>query len=275
MSAPVEQGETFQYRWTVTDASGVAVDAGTVTAAIRLPDNTTASPSVTHAGTGLYDIDYTTSQVGRHALSGSATGGALGSTTAIFDDVFNVENPGRFIVGFDDARTALRGTATITTVADREQLRWLCLVASDVVEDYLDRVITRQTFVETYNGRGYAPIILRHAPVLSITTVTENGTTLSATDYIYDDSEHALYRGSSGYAAWSASSRQNVVVTYVCGVAAPSPSVRQFALEIISTLWQESQQAPHPILDQGVLLAPAQATLSSLLPTWAHLRNMG
>ena len=102
MSAPLEQGETYQYRQTVTDAAGTPTNAGTVTATITLPDGSTVVPTIVNSGAGLYDFDYLTVQAGRHTLLVSATGGTLGSATEKFDDVFNVEEPGRFLIGFDE-----------------------------------------------------------------------------------------------------------------------------------------------------------------------------
>jgi hypothetical protein len=252
MSAPLEQGETYQYRQTVADSAGVLANAGTVTATITLPDGTTSSPTVVNSGTGLYDFDYLTAQVGRHTLLGSATGGTLGSATEKFDDTFNVEEPGRFLIGFDDARTQLRATTTITTLADREQLRWLCLVASDAVERDLDRIIGRRSITESYDG-GKTGIKLRSGPVISVTTVAENGTTLAASDYVLDSNAGVLWRGSTTNVGQWAYGRQNITVTSVAGMVNPPAVVRMVALYLVQAMWQSSQQASHPLVNEGSL----------------------
>ena len=69
MSAPLEQGETYQYRQTVTDAAGTPANAGTVTATITLPDGSTVVPTIVNSGAGLYDFDYLTTQAGRYGES--------------------------------------------------------------------------------------------------------------------------------------------------------------------------------------------------------------
>ena len=251
MSAPLEQGETFQYRQTVVDAAGVPANAGTVTATITLPDGTTTSPSVVNSAAGLYDFDYLTVQVGRHTLIGSATGGTLGSAVEKFDDVFHVEQPGRFLVGFDDARTQLRAVTTITTLADREQLRWLCLAASDAVERDLGRVVARRTVVETYDG-GADALVLLSTPVISITSVTESGVAVTNPGgYVLNTRTGLLYRGSTTSGQYWAWGRQNIVVTSVAGMVNPPAVIRLVALYLIQALWQSSQQAPHPLLDEG------------------------
>jgi hypothetical protein len=250
VSAPLELGETYQYRHTVTDIAGIPANAGTVAVTITLPDGTTATPSVVPNGTGIYDFDYLTTQVGRHTLLGSATGGTLGSATEKFDDTFNVEQPGRFLVGFDDARTQLRAVSTITTLADREQLRWLCLAASDAVERDLGRVVARRTVVETYDG-GITALVLRSTPVISITTVVEDDITLTANDYVLRKRGWLLQRGTTKSQRYWADGWENITVTSVAGMINPPAVVRLVALYLVQALWQSSQQAPHPLLDEG------------------------
>jgi len=262
MSAPIEQGDTYTPRLTVTDSSGAPVNAGSVTVTITLPDGTTTSPAAVNAGTGLYDVDYATTQVGRHTLISVATGGGLGSATQKYDDVFHVEPPGRFLVGFDDAVTQLRGKLTITTLDDREQLRWLCVVASDAVERDLDLVVAQRVVVETHNGGRYS-LELRQHPVIAVQTVVEDGTTLSngGDDYIFDDELELLYRGGQrSLSCWSWG-RRNVVVTYLAGMLSTPAVLRQVALYLIQSLWQSSQQAPHTMLDESQL---EDATLAAV-----------
>jgi hypothetical protein len=270
VSAPLEQGETYQYRQTVTDAAGVLANAGTVTATVTLPDGTTTAPTVSNSGTGLYDFDYLTVQAGRHTILGSATGGALGTAVEKFDDTFTVEEPGRFLVGFDDARTQLRATTTITTLADREQLRWLCLAATDAVERDLDRILTRRTVIETYDG-GKTGLRLRTGPIISITSVVEGGVTLTGTDYVLDSNAGVLRRKPYG-AAW-VTDWQNIVVTFVAGMVNPPASARMIALYVIQSLWQSSQQAPHSLLDEASIEDTTLAAVSLLSGLPRPLRN--
>ena len=69
---------------TITDATGTPADATAVNLTITLPDGTTATPSVNHSGTGLYDVDYTPSQAGRHTLFWVATGTNASSYSELF-----------------------------------------------------------------------------------------------------------------------------------------------------------------------------------------------
>jgi hypothetical protein len=262
VSGPVDQGQTYRYRQTVSDSNGNPANAGTVVVTITLPDLSTTAPAVVNSSTGVYDIAYTTSQVGLHNLKGSATGGVLGSETDVWEDAFTVEEPKRIFIGLDEASNHLRAGGIITTDADREQLRWLCEVASEAVENELNRIIAKRTFVETYDG-GYDSIRLRSTPVVSITTVTESGTTIAGTGYLLDKSTGMLYRGTSTSLQSWAWGRQNIVVTYIAGYTNPPRTVRLFALNIVQELWQETQQAPHPFLDQEIEAATS-AAFSSL-----------
>lgn len=279
MSAPLEQGETYQYRQTVTDALGVAANAGTVTATITLPDGTIATPTVVNSATGLYDFDYLTSQAGRHTMLGSATGGVLGTAIEKFDDTFNVEQPGRFLVGFDDARTHLRATTTITTLEDREQLRWLCLTASDAVELDLGLVLARRSFTELFDGGGYA---LRFAKVpprpadggaITIASVTESGAVLSASDYFVRKRGWKLCRGSRlSPSVWSGGI-EDISVVYFAGCTIVPPVVRKVVLNTIQTAWQASQQADHPFLDEVARRASLATLSTNVLPSLSTIEQ--
>jgi hypothetical protein len=227
-------------------------NAGTVTVTITLPDGTTATPTVVNSSTGVYDIAYTTTQAGKHDVSGSATGGVLGTEVDVWEDAFVVEQPLRMFVGVDEASSHLRANGLITTDADREQLRWLCIGTCDAVERDLDQVIARRSVTKTYDG-GKTGIKLRGGPFISITTVIENGTTLSASDYVFDSDAQLLWRGSNVSAWWWSYGRQTVTVTGVAGMTNPPAVVRLVALYLIQAMWQSSQQSPHSLLDESGL----------------------
>lgn len=265
MSAPIELGETYQYQWTPKDTAGNTVAAGSVTATITLPDGTTkVSPTdFTVTGLGPATIDYLTTQAGRHVLLGTATGGALGTATEKFEDVFHVEPAGRYLVGIDEAVTHLRGTNLISTVADLEQLRWLILAASDAMERDLGRQIARRTVTRTYDG-GKCALLLLDTPVISITTVTENSVAVAAAGYTLDTTAGILYRGATTAPIDWIWGRQNITVTSVVGMAEVPAVLRKIAVNAIARMWQHSQQMPHPALDPDTAVALAVGTLTPL-----------
>jgi hypothetical protein len=289
MSAPLDQGETYQYRHTVLDASGAPANAGSlpagVTVTITLPDGTTANPTVVSTATGLYDFDYATTQVGRHYVVGTATGGTLGTAVEKFEDVFHVEPAGRLLVGFDDARTNLRGTLTITSLADREQLRWLILAASDAAERALGRIICRQSITDYFDGENQPDITLRRIPLyhpdgfVTITTVTESGVTLTGSDYVIRRAGGwQLRRGTTTQARPWQVGTDNIVVTYTAGSTQVPAVLRQAVLNIIERAWQTTQQMSHPALDDSVQIQVPSAigALSGPMRTaWDSLIAVG
>jgi hypothetical protein len=277
VSGPTDLGQTYRYRQTITDAAGTPADAGTVVVTITKPDGSTATPTVGHAGVGLYDIAYLTTMAGTHNLSGSATGGVLGTEVDVWEDVFTVETPLRMFISVDEASAHLRAAGVITSSADREQLRWLCMVASDAVERDLSRTISRRTVTETYDG-GRWSLLLRSTPIISITTVTENGVSLAVGDWTVNSSTGQLYRGGTLSTQWWAWGRQNIAVTYVAGYTDPPRIVRKVALNGVQRSWQESQVASHPLLDEAVEagIAVAVGTLTPLeLAAYNSLRAVG
>jgi hypothetical protein len=256
VSVALNLGGVIRLTYAVKNDVGVLTNPATATLVITQPDGTIAAgttvtlpPAVT--GQLLYDFAY--AQFGKHDVRWSTT-----VPTTAEDDVFVVERPGSLFVSVDEAVAHLRASGVLTSDADREQLQWLCMVACDAVERDLGRTIARRTVTETYDG-GRWKINLRSTPVISITTVTESGTALSAGDYVVNTSTGQLARGSTLSPSWFASGWQNIVVTYVAGYADPPKIVRKVALNGVQRMWQESQVASHPLLDEAGELAVAVA----------------
>lgn len=257
MSGPVDQGETYRYRQTVKDSSGVAANAGTVTFTVTLPDGTLATPAVANSGTGLYDIAYTTTQAGLHQLRGSATGGVLGSEYTFWNDAFTAEEPARLLIGVDDTLAHLRAQGVITGDADREQLRWLCSIATDAVELDLGLAIVKRTVTETFDGGdtelslGVKPPRWIDGGSITISSVTESG--VAITGYALRKRGWRLARSSWPGTQWAAG-YENIAVTYRpgCEVGAALGVAQYVARNTAALIWQSSQQAEHPFLDQFV-----------------------
>jgi hypothetical protein len=239
-------GGIIRLTYAVRDANAALTNPGTATLTITQPDGTAAAGitiTLPPAVTGQLLYDFTPSQAGLHSAHWATTG-----PTTAEDDVFVAERPASMIVSVDEAVSHLRAAGVITSDADREQLQWLCLVASDAVERDLGRIIARRTVTEVYDG-GRWSIMLRSTPVLSITSVTESGTLLGVGDYTINPSTGLLYRGSTLSTQWWAWGRQNVTVVYVAGFADVPRIVRKVALNGVQRMWEQSQQASHPALD--------------------------
>lgn len=254
--SPIDQGQTYRYRQTVKDSSAVLADAGTVTFTITLPDGTSATPTVVHSATGVYDIAYTTLQAGLHQVRGSATGGTLGTEFDFWTDAFTAEEPARLLIGVDETLAHLRAQGVITADVDREQLRWLCSVATDAVEGDLNLAIVKRAVTETFDGGcselnlGTKPPRASDGGSVTVSAVTEDG--VAVTDYVVRKLRWRLMRGTTSARSSWAPGWENISVTYIAGCTIPPESTRHVALNTAQLMWQASQQAEHPFLDQFV-----------------------
>jgi hypothetical protein len=248
-------GGIIRLTYTVKNDAGQATNPSTVTLTIIQPDGTTATPAVTlpPVATGLLIVDFIPTQAGLHSAHW-----ATANPTTAEDDMFVAEAPARLLVSVDDAVDHLKARDVITSDADREQLQWLCLVVSEAVEGDLSRTIVRRTITETHSGGG-SLLRLRQTPVLSVTSVTVSGVLLANTGYVLDTDLGILYAGSTSTASTFAAGLRNVVVVYVVGIANPPKSARLVALTALQSLWQQSQQAPHRLLDEQAEFAVTSA----------------
>jgi len=232
------------------DTEGDLANATTVVVTITLPDGSTSGPhTVSPTSTGIYQYDYTPSQVGRHGVRWVATGTNAGAFTDVFDVLDNALLP---IVSLADAKRHLNITAT----TDDEELRRTLAVATDAAERYANRALRRKTVSETHDG-GSPVLILRQPPVASVSSVTVGG--VATTAYVLDAAAGLLYAGTDGGSTWTAG-WQNIVVTYVTSATVPEVA-EQAVLELTRHLWEQQQQGYRPGLGvvDGDVYAPGAA----------------
>lgn len=213
----------------VRNAAGDLADAATVALAITLPDGTTASPAVTNppASTGRYGYDYPSVQPGRHLARWTTT-----DPVTAYTDTFYVHGAASTaLVSLADTKAHLNIDPAVT---DHDaELRDAILTASDVAEGICGS-IARRTVTETHSGRGQPGLVLRRGPVISITSVTEDGTAVDSSGYSLSDAG-VLYRV-AGYQdrPWRAG-RNNIAVTYAAGTAGQlvAPAVLDSVKELV------------------------------------------
>ena len=243
LTGSYDLGDKVYLTWNTVDSSGAAVNPGTVTLNITQPDATTSSVTTATSTTGTYTASFTPTQVGRHILAWAATG----SYPQAFSDVFEVRDINDIgIVGYDEALEFLN----IPTVnANENEIRRFIDASTDLAENYVGQVLGRRTFTnELYDG-GTEFIRIRNPKAISITSVTENGLAVSASNYVLDYTGQRLYRIGSGtlyatnsYGYWT-QGMNNVSITYVAGYVNPPMSAKQGVLEIIRHLWQTQRGA--------------------------------
>lgn len=269
MPTLVDLGETwYSPAYEVRRASdGALTSNATLTATVSV-DGTTSSVPVPNTGTGTWAVDYTTSVLGQHDLEVTATGGDLGAGVLKWTDTFVVVPRGGLLVSADDALTHLRARSLVTAADDVDQLRWLCLVATDAIARDLDRAVVRETVTEKHTG-GACTIRLRRTPVAQVTAVAENGTALTGgedVDWHVDDqpSTGLLHRGSPlAPRRWACG---RVTVTYVAHLTPPPPILRSVALGVVEQMFQAGTTVPRSSFDQTLTDAALYTTTGQLPP---------
>jgi len=228
-------GSQVRLSFTVTDAAGAATNATTQVFTVTLPDGSAGiPPSVQTDGTGSYYGDYTVTVAGRHEWYATTTGPATRTAVNVFNAAAITAGAGP-IVGLTEAKNHL----TISGTGSDAELMDFLQRASAGVEQYTGCSWRRATVVETYDG-GKTAIVLRQAPILSITTVTESGATLPASNYFTDANAGLLVRGSQTAPMTWLNGLQNVTVTYVVGPpgGVVPDDVIQGTLELLGHLWE-------------------------------------
>ena len=231
-------GDVIPLSVAVTDSSGNAANATAVTLTITLPDGTTATPSTTNPTTGTYRCDYSATMAGRYEARWVFTGSNAGAVTDTF--TVNAASP-TGIVSLADAKDHLN----ITSTTGDEELRRFIGVASAACENYTGRTWRRTTYTETLDG-GSAAVVLAHPPVLSVTTVTENGATVAASGYSVSTTGVVARVSGYGLTSWYPGYR-NVSVTYVAGAAVVPDSITHGVLEMVRHLWSSQRGASLPL----------------------------
>lgn len=225
-------GDVVPLRFTVRDADGNLANAGSAQLTITLPDASTTTPVLSNSGTGLYDLDYLTTAVGRHQVRFVTTGTAAGAWTDVFDVRAAAAVP---IVSLADVKRAL----DITSTTNDEELRDCLDRASSILEREYGRPLRKQTLVETHSpGVGRSSILLR-PPVVSITSLLVDGVALAASDYDIDGDTGVLT-----IAGRFDGTRGGVVVTYVAGYADPPGALKEAVIEQVRHMWDTQRTTP-------------------------------
>ncbi len=208
----------------------------TVTVTIGLPDMTTAGPFSATSGT----YAYTTTQAGRHTVLWVSTG-----PSDAYSDAFDVapSDPG-FIISLADAKAQLR---TTTTVND-EELRLYLAAVTGVVHRRCGQILPK-TFTDVFEVAD--TIVLRHAPVISLTSVVPTFPADQAYQPIYPTYQLdgpsgicravPLYPYDFGWAPWPWNARTpfglRLTFTYVAGQPVVPAALQVAAREILQDNW--------------------------------------
>jgi hypothetical protein len=223
----------------VYDLAGALADPDDVSVTILLPDGTTSDESgnAVRESTGVYYLDYEPALVGNYGVYWVTTGVNAGT----LEDAFNVED------------LTIAAPVSLSEVKDHLNMAPTRLESDDELRAFINSAtaaiearvgpLTRRQVTETHNG-GVSGILLNSPPALSVTSVTENGTTVSPSGYRLSPGGGVLTRV-NGYtkSVWT-DGFANVTVTFTAGRTSIPADIRQAVLELVRHLWttQRGQQ---------------------------------
>jgi uncharacterized phiE125 gp8 family phage protein len=127
----------------------------------------------------------------------------------------------RALVTLAEVRDALGITDTSSDTALTRYINR----ASAAVENHCGRIFARQTYTQTVRtDRARPSILLEQHPIVSITSVVEDDTTLETDEREFDAATGALYRldGDDVRTDWTDNGK--VVIVYVAGYLVPTQS---------------------------------------------------
>lgn len=160
---PFDLGDIVPLTVEIRDADGELANAGAIALTITKPDGTTDSPIPTNPSTGLYQTDYTPAAAGRYSVRWVATGANASAYTDAFD-IREASPP--LLFSLSDAKSILN--ITVTTHDDK--IRELTESTTATVENLVGPVVMQQK-EELYEGCGTNVLVLRSAPVVSLTDI--------------------------------------------------------------------------------------------------------
>ena len=223
------------FAFSISDnTTGALAEPSTFACVLTAPDGTTPTITVASGGTGVRTVTYVATMAGRYRAVATSTGNNTDGTDVLVWDVQAV-SPGA-IVSLPDAQTFLSAPRD----SEAAQVQACLDAASTVVEQYTGRKWRRQTVTETYSG-GVPTLNLRSTPVISVTTVTESGSTVASSGYVLNVNAGQLTRGTtSGSQNW-VPGVGNVAVTYVCGATSIPEPVVYATKQVLRVIWSERQ----------------------------------
>lgn len=236
-------GDTIPLSVEVRDNTSTLTNATSCTITITQPDGTTLGPTtITATTTGIYTYNYKPTQAGRHIIKWTAT-----TPDAVYTDTFTVvDNTQAALVSLDDIKTYLN----ISSTSSDEELRQFIREATDIAERATGRTLFRRTITETHTAPTPV-ILLRKWPIISVTTVTESGTTLTAgTDYVVNTINGTVTRGSNLAPLGWRPGVDNITITYLAGEADPNPTGQLLVKELVRHMWRTQRGASPMAMSQ-------------------------
>lgn len=247
---PYDLGDVVPLRFTVK-VNGTNTNATSHLLTITLPDQSTVtSSSLTNGSAGVYDYDFATTQAGRHLVRFVTTGTGQGAYTDVFDVRESAPYP---VVSLADVRAEVNASATTSD----EELRAYLDRATSILETLCGRVFGRRTVIDTFDVAESDKTVFLKPPVVSVTSVVQDGVTLASTAYNFNPTNGILELDGITFAESEVGS---VVVTYVAGWTIPPDAVEHAVLRQVAHMWENQRTTP------GARRNPDEYTPGYLIP---------
>jgi uncharacterized phiE125 gp8 family phage protein len=227
--ATVDLYDIYPTKVTVYDAAGDPADPTAITCTVTTPDGTTEQLHVQRVTTGVYRTGVQATQPGEWSILWQALGQHESSEPDGFTALATAP-----VVALPEAKSFLN----ITSTTSDDELRRFLAVVTEKGEQVTGRVFGRRAITAECDG-GWPALVLPKAPVVSITTVRENGAVVSAEGYRVRSLAGGVLERRSGYLRipWTPGAG-NIEVTYVAGYTAQPQPDRQGALVLLKHLWE-------------------------------------
>jgi hypothetical protein len=142
----------------------------------------------------------------------------------------------------------------IVTTADDAQIARVITAASDFIRRYVQRDLASRSYGEVRNGTGGCSLMLRHAPVTTLASLTVDTIAIAAAPdavspgYVLDETSGVLYL--RGYAFCRGV--QNIAVTYTAGYlvggeaqTVPQASPFELPCSALAQLWADDARVSY------------------------------
>lgn len=223
----IDLGDVYPLTVETRDSAGALADAGLVVLSILLPDDSIVTPTVTHSGTGRYQVDYPTVQAGLHGVNWTATG----ANTSAYADTFDVRaRYPRYLISLAATKTKLR----ITGADSDEELRGYIEAATEVIERHTASAVLRRTEVEYHRICRGEFLILHRTPIISLTDVRRvDGTMVWSVSDLHVDPKSGVVTPIFGNWLWG-----YLQATYVPGRIVIPANFLTATEMIVQHLWE-------------------------------------
>ena len=279
MALSYDLGDVVPLAVAVTDATGVAANAGAVSVTIVQPDGTSLGPfTPTNPTTGSYTYSFTPTQTGHHTYRFQATG----TNASNYPGAFIVLPSVSPIVTLDEIKAHL----SLVGSSDDAELAAFIASAIPVVESIVGLVVPRTIVGATHNA-GSVQIMTNYRPIISVQSITEmvggiSQQTLTlqpvggATDnygYSIDSYAHGLItRRGSGSLAYNfgligqpGSGVGSVLISYTAGRNNPPENIRFMVKELVKYTWRQVKGGGATFQDGGFSTAATSGISEAMM----------